>query len=515
MRYIAILLFSGSTLFGGWTGPVDIFTTTGAIDPVVGVDRNGNAVIIATATDDNTTYYIKYAQLISGTVTNLGNFSMLDNAQGANSIYVNSAGNAAAVWIEAGIGNNFTRGSVLLNGSWTTPVVLSDPINFNVNSSAPGINLNSLNNALAVWLGYDGVSYDIQYNKFISGWEGVATVFSDSSHYLTDFVFAGSPTGQGLAFWSNQDTPNVQAAYYNGNNWSLSGSLSSSVLIACGVPTAVAMNASNEGIFLWENSLGGISSSFFSNGVYSSEQTVYTVTGSNIVYIAVCLSGSGVATALWVVQDNISGNFTLLSNSSQSGGAWGSATPLVMPTSTFIGYPNIAVDNFGNVYAVWENDDGSGNGFVYYDQYGSSANSWLAGGPVLLSSLGHSSTAPNLAISGFGAATVVWVEDNITVQAVYMGGAPSPVSGFVGRQLKNRFLTATDRVNVLNWQASVDLAVVSYNLTRNGILIATIPATASPSYQDHNQSKGQKNTYGLIAIDVNGEQSTPMFVTVP
>ncbi len=112
----------------------------------------------------------------------------------------------------------------------------------------------------------------------------------------------------------------------------------------------------------------------------------------------------------------------------------------------------------------------------------------------------------------------MWVEDGVTVQAVYMpvtAPAPSSALNFAGKQIKIRFLTQTDLTNVLTWQASADPTVVSYNLTRNGVSIATIAATAPLTYEDHNRSPKQNNTYALTAVNASGGQSTPVFVTLP
>ena len=65
-------LLSASGLFGvTWIGPVDVFNSQFAENPVVGVDATGNAVILINASDDLTNYYEQAAQLVDGVAQNL------------------------------------------------------------------------------------------------------------------------------------------------------------------------------------------------------------------------------------------------------------------------------------------------------------------------------------------------------------------------------------------------------------------------------------------------------------
>ncbi len=396
MKYIAVFVLLLSALLGGeWSAPIDIFTATVVIGPVVGVDGTGNAVIIATTTPDGTTYYTNYAQLVGGSVTNSGNFGSFSISSVSNVISVNSAGNAASSWRERMGSGILFKGAVLLNGTWTLPAALSDPINFQSPFYSPGINLDSSNTALVVWTAEEIASphdYAVQFNTYFGGWlvsPGTAFLPSPATDVLGNLVFAGSPTGQGLALWLDGTNPKVQSSYYDGSGWHANSLLSTNVNTTYAA-NAVAMNASNNGILLWGNPTLGINSSYFSNPFsYLTEQTVYLGGSNNTVPNAVvCLSESGVATALWVVHNTVTMDYSLFSSSSQSGGAWGPTTTLATPSTNFVQSPNIAVDGSGNVYAVWEQDDAFGNGFVYYNQYQVSTSNWLAQ-PILLSSLGH------------------------------------------------------------------------------------------------------------------------------
>lgn len=91
-------------------------------------------------------------------------------------------------------------------------------------------------------------------------------------------------------------------------------------------------------------------------------------------------------------------------------------------------------------------------------------------------------------------------------QYVDTSTAPSPPSHFKGKAAKNVFLSQTDYINRLKWKASSDASVVGYQITRNGHVIAKLPATAL-CYEDHNRRKKGTDTYLLQAFNSQGALS--------
>jgi len=89
-----------------------------------------------------------------------------------------------------------------------------------------------------------------------------------------------------------------------------------------------------------------------------------------------------------------------------------------------------------------------------------------------------------------------------------------------GHQVKNRFATQTDYVNVLQWREEPAGAhlIVSYRIYRNAQLtqlIATISSSAPLQYEDHNRVPGKTYTYFVVSVDVLGDLSAFATVTVP
>jgi len=91
---------------------------------------------------------------------------------------------------------------------------------------------------------------------------------------------------------------------------------------------------------------------------------------------------------------------------------------------------------------------------------------------------------------------------------------PLPPSNFAGKSIKNQFATQTEYINRLKWTPSPDPSVATYQLYRNGRLIAVIPANGPFVYSDHNRRKHSTDVYTLIAVSADGTQSPPVMVTV-
>lgn len=518
-----LMMTNQPLLFGQWFGPVDVFTTQIAQNPAVGVDANGNAVIIATASDDGTTYYEKGAQLVQGVVQNLHNFpaigSNLMNYEFIPSIAVNSGGNAAASWVEFDDGTtyDFTRAVLLTNNIWGTPTTLSDPMTDSVYSfTLTGVILDDSNEAISAWNGQNATQ--LEASQYVApNWSDVQDIpgLSDNP---ANFLLIGSPSGNNLLMWASF-SPILYLSNYNGSSWS-SQEVTTDVFRTCIPLIAASMNVHDNSMLIWNNaSTSGISSVPVSGTVLGSIQNFYApAMNEMILYLAVALDNSGNAIAVWISQ--IGDTTYQVITSRYTGGIWG--TPLVLDTTdsgNAFANPSVAVDGKGNAYVVYEKDDLSSNGTIYYNQYTSTSNSWLDAS-VLLSSPGVlSSKNPKVSMNELGGAAVVWSTDPVStqsIQIVYTGNpAPTAPSHLKGNQVKTRFLTQTAYNNEIRWSASTTPSVISYNIYRNGELVATVPATSPLFYQDPNARKKEVYTYEVTAVNAQGLESTPISVDVP
>lgn len=96
------------------------------------------------------------------------------------------------------------------------------------------------------------------------------------------------------------------------------------------------------------------------------------------------------------------------------------------------------------------------------------------------------------------------------VQLYFLGYPPS---NFQGTQKKNNFGFEYELYNQLTWTPSLSSTTVGYFIYRDGEKIATLNASRY-AYQDHNQPRGVASVYSLVAVDGNGNISSPVIVTI-
>lgn len=92
-----------------------------------------------------------------------------------------------------------------------------------------------------------------------------------------------------------------------------------------------------------------------------------------------------------------------------------------------------------------------------------------------------------------------------------------PPTNLKGFQVKNKFATQTDYVNVLRWNLPTQGdPVVKYLIYRDAQLkdpIAVIPANAPREFRDHNR-KNKPYTYYIVAVNQTGHQSVAANITI-
>ncbi|MES2273977.1 MAG: hypothetical protein V4487_07275 [Chlamydiota bacterium] len=515
------------TLFADWGPPIDVYTENPAGTSAVGIDNNGNAMIGYSwlhFMDANA----GATQLIDGVPTNTINFpvAIFSGIVNTLNIAVNSSGNATLVWTEfnGNFSTEFVRSASFLNEAWSSPIALTDPSVENVQTnSPPGITIDTANGSLGIWAPMNSTTSDfnVRYDQYSSGmWGGETNLNTPSSDFIPTAFISGSPSGQAFALWPNTGLFQLQGAYFNGTSWMVNSNISSDLNTSCIAPIAVSMNSSNHALILWNNeSLGGVSSILFSGGSYGLEQQVFVPFAGEIVQsVAVALDEADDGAAIWVAYDG--GTFTsTLYFASFIGGNWGPLVLLDQILGDMAGLLslNIGLDGAGNAVIVWQrtNQDTTTGVMASYMTKGA-INAPV---PTLLSTDTTDGVAPDLAVNSSGQAVACWQNGAFLGTAIQaaIGNfsiAPTPPLNLNGSQVKNRFATQIDLVNVLNWNASVDPSVVKYFIFRDGMRIAIVSASSPLTYRDHNRS-GQTTLYEVTAVDENDSESAPVSIYIP
>lgn len=104
-----------------------------------------------------------------------------------------------------------------------------------------------------------------------------------------------------------------------------------------------------------------------------------------------------------------------------------------------------------------------------------------------------------------------------TITVHVIAGPLPPINAMVC-QIKEKFATGTDIINVITWMAPTEGPVpVAYRIYRDaGLtdLLAQVPGNVF-SYQDHDRKKNVTYTYYIVSVGANGNVSVPAVVTQP
>jgi len=170
----------------------------------------------------------------------------------------------------------------------------------------------------------------------------------------------------------------------------------------------------------------------------------------------------------------------------------------------------VVMDSFGNAAAIW----GITTGGIPMVQVSSKAvgQNWAA--PETLSMTGFS---PLITLSDQGTAVATWI-DNVTQilmgsRNLFLFTLTSP-SGFVGKVIKNEFLTETAYFLKFHWHQSPAPNITNYEIFKNGKRIATTLGKGPFKFLLPLHSKHVKGTYTLVATASNGNKSSPIPIVI-
>lgn len=492
-------------------------------------------------------------------------------------VAIDSAGNSVAVWEENDFSNRrVASASLPFGGVWSDAVYISAPNVVN-QVMEPKVVMDPFGTATAIWRTNDGTDTFIQAATLSAGiWSSPQTISTLPSFSLatpTSARIASDGAGNLIAIWVKANDDNyfvVQAAVkLFGQPWGVPQDISSQVDDAFFPDIA----ASDTGFFvaIWDEYITDdffdtMQSATFQIGQPNwSSVTTITAVGApfdgatNIPRIAVDPAGNAVA--VWTRFDNVNGYFVVQAATRPVAGNWTNLQDLTNPVTDFGFVPVVRVDALGNAIAVWFdlNNDlvqsrslpfGSlvwspavnlgppGNSlsasFLAMDmnRQGQAIAIWDNGGTeVLTSSTTYGSnvwTSPfsldplltpvfqyvDVAINPSGYAVADWARNGFVslTRASFF-----TVRQATGVQIKNRFLTQTELVNVITWQPLIGEPPASYRIYRDVFLtqlVKVVPASGPLQFIDHSRKKGVIYTYYIVAVDLFGNELSPTVVVV-
>ena len=486
-------IYAASYTFGsGWGLPVTIsdaslypngerkYTSQG--DPDVRMNASGYAIAVWEGDSRDLQANLELG-IFSATRSSSGVWSSVQRVSALNltdpdfdpvnpTVAVNDPGLGVAVWYEALFSNVYIMTSFLpFGGTWTPPVELDNLGTFSQPEQPPEVAINANGNVVATWYSRANTGNFIisaaTYDPLTSLW---TTVILDSNPDTSSQPITGiDDKGNAVAVWVRQVGPNPQI-------------VASSFTIGTGWGTPVVLDQGNFDIFV---------------------DNPYVV-----------MDHFGTATAVW--NSNKTGTDQVFSSTLPLGETWSAPTQISTTGQNGVFVPLTPVladvDDLGNVIVI-----------IYSDSGIQSVLKTIQGGwqpPESIDNNPRSRNQINIGIGscgfalslwsqgpGFGQPTSIAASDNLELLN-YL----SPPSNFVGLRCCNKFATQKSCLNRLSWTA--DECAASYVLRRNGVIIATIPAGGSTSFEDPVCGKNP-SVYTLSVISGNGVESPGISITLP
>jgi len=312
-----------------------------------------------------------------------------------------------------------------------------------------------------------------------------------------------------MAVWIELDggAENVWASFSSdGTTWNSPVEVYGGGDTVQGILCGIAGNSSGF-VVTWVTDSSGAFSSFSSdNGMtWSTPSEITDDLASEAFGPQVCASADAFM-AVWQDGDN-----NLQSSlSTDNGSTWDTpiqAAENLLAVDSFVGFSS------NRFIAFWHGGDNNADGSLSSD----GGNTWST--TAITNDGSVNSGYWDFFVSGSAASTgamFVWVDIDQNAQsnfATFSSSAPNPPTSLAGVQQKHSFGTLYELYNTLQWGSSLSDDVAAYYVFRNGTLIAMLGASAI-SYQDHNQPKGAAVSYAVTAVDGEGNQSTPVDVTI-
>lgn len=453
--------------------------------------------------------------------------------------------NFIAVFNDAGVvyGTNSIAGTM-----WTLPVPLSTG---DAGICCSDVAMDQTSTGLAIWSVVDGGNYDL-FTSFYSGgvWTPILTPLDSIVFFQFRPSIAMNGMGQGIAGWNDPNVTEARASFFNAGVWS--------PFQVIGVGNGgmdVAYSPNGTAVASWVHFDLGISDLWANifNGIAWIGPTLLDAAAGSFPDVGI--DANGHAFVIWRADSD-----TNIKVSRFNGVSWSTPVILSSAASGFVD-PKIAVDLDGTAIAVFVDISGTlfyskFNGAAWQapvpfanslndldtlgitmDDQGDALIAWAAPGNQLFAALfpkngvlqppvfirqavrvigghgGGGNLEPALSsLSTLG--SIVWTEGFDEGESdsfgVFIAFAPTPPTNLVGTTC----ITGFDRVNIIKWTPSIDPTVVSYNVYRDDILIATVPATGPFAFFDHNRCTGVPSTYAVTAVNDLGIESTPVTITL-
>ena len=346
-----------------------------------------------------------------------------------------------------------------------------------------------------------------------SGWSTADPLMTATATVNTINCF-DSATGQFLVTWADTTNNHPTYSFYTpGTGWGPIGTITT-VSIAANVYTTFDP-MTNQFLAVWVDiGTGQPMYSFYDSGTWSATASISNLASVDNDVLCTCNPATGQFFATWAdINQNLYPFYSIYT----PGSGW-SLADTITTSSGVTDNVTISCDTLtGEFLASWSNVSNGNPTYSFYTP----GTGW--GQPAVIST---SAVTGSDIFTSFDPVTneflTTWSDrsnPNLIFDPTYSflsypsdATTPSPAY-FKGSVMSNRFLTQTEIIHQLRWAPPADPASIAfYQISRNGILIASVPASGPFVYYDHDRSKSKTDVYTIVSVDTSGEQSAPLSV---
>lgn len=422
-----------------------------------------------------------------------------------------ATGQFLATWVD-GNNNDYPTYSFFSPGTgW-------GPIN-TISSSADALHVSNVFTScdpvsgkfLATWTKFTGRLHQPTASVYIpgTGWS-TADLLNDANAAVNTTNSFDSTTGQFLVTWADAFSSHfpMYSFYTPSIGWGPISTISTDSL-AANVYTTFDPTT-DQFLAVWADIATGFPMySFYAAGAWSTDAPISSSASVQNDVLCACNPSTGIFIATWADINQQSLPFYSIYT---PGSGWSPAATIT--TSSGVG-DNVAVScdlSTGQFLASWSDVL---NGQATYSFY-TPGTGWSI--PAIISPLSNSASDIITCFNSTSGQFLATWADNSNPDQIFNPTysfftnilPPPPPSHFVGTVVRNRFLTQTEIVHKLVWSPPGDSTlIVSYQISRNGVVIAVVPASGPFTYYDHNRNNNSKDIYTIVSINADGKQSTP------
>lgn len=441
--------------YADWILPAQNVSEVGIVSaPAISCNIMGNAVSI----------WITGATKIQGSFFNGSSWGPVapistGSALPEFDVSINDQNVGFAIWIASGADQVLV--SKFNGSSWDTPFSLTGDVDLALGALNPHICSDGNGNFIAIWEQDDSSALSRVTVSIFNGSIWSTPVFL--SLMGTDAADSRiSCDGEGNAFvvWVIESPYIIEAIQYKGGAWQPIAPLSDASITSIN-PNICTMNGKANAVW-YNDDDNTVQGSHFNGNAWTPIANVFTLSssGASSTTAQICCNGDDEANAIW--------NQGGIHASHFNGASWTPTTNVFQLSAVSTTQFNICCIDPNRAVAVWE-ENNSIHASIFNGLSWSSPSTIISGAPA---------AGPDICCYGANA-LAAWDEATSgqfqIKSALYNGLLPPP--RFRARLITNRSATQEASSILLSWSPSPLSNVTSFRIYRNGLLIATVPAS--------------------------------------